>query len=98
MLVPLIYESAAGHLRRWSSKANAWVILTARRMPMQSNEESMRDFVKEWPSAKVGVKIALSFWASAPDVEGEKKAAMKLYSKAQLEMRPMLKCKKGVSR
>lgn len=96
--MPFIYESAAGHLRRWSSKANAWVIRTARRMPMQSKEASMRDFVKEWPNAKVGVKIAVSFWARAPDVEGEKNAAMKLYSKAQLEMSPRLKCKKGVSR
>lgn len=96
--MPFIYESAAGHLRRWSSKANAWVIRTVRRMPMQSKDESMRDLVKEWPSANVGVNIALSFWERALDVEGEKNAAMKLYSKAQLEMRPRLKCRKGVSR
>lgn len=98
MFVPFIYESAAGHLRRWSSKANAWVIRTARRMPMQSKEKSMRDFVNEWPSVKVGVKIAVSFCESAPDVEGEKNAAIKLYSKAQLEMRARLKCRNGVSR
>ena len=36
---------------------------------MQSKEGSMRDFVKEWPSVKVGAKIALTFWERAPDVE-----------------------------
>ncbi len=95
--MPLMYESAAGHLRRWSSKANAWVSRTHRRMPIQSKDDSMRDFVKEWPRANVGAKMVLSFWNSALDVGGVKKAAIKLYSKAQLEIRARLKCKKGVS-
>lgn len=68
-------------------------------MPRQSYEVSIRDLVKVWPRAKVGVKMAVNFWERFVEEEDwEKKLFKKVYSNAALSMRAMLKCRKGVSR
>lgn len=58
----------------------------------------MSDFVKEWPRAKVGLKMVVNFRARACVVEGGKNWAKKEYSKVALSIRARLKWKNGVSR